>query len=663
MKTKIFYVLFALVLVLGFSLMTATPVYAAAIASTGAGGNWSATGTWAGGVVPTSADTVTITTGSPVTVDVANAACSTLTIGTANGDVTLTFNSGSKLTVSSTLTIGAPGNKTGSINMTNGGTLELGAGVTVADAGTFTAGAGTVAYNASGAQTVDTSFFTAYNNLTLSGSGIKTTTGATVNAILSMEGTATASAAPTYGAAATLQYNTATGRTAGVEWITPFAATGGVIIANTGTITMDAAKVFNASVPLTINSGATLAMSTFLLTLNGNLINNGGATSGSGGVTIAGTAAQSIGGFTNTGTVTMTKTAGTATLTGAMSAGPLTMNGVGGTLNLGSGLTHTVTNVTLTNGTLDCGSSTLNVSGTWTGTTGFTASTGTINYNGSAQAIAAVTYNNLTINQSSGNATLGGAATVNGTLTLTAGNLAVTDPNILTMGASATTTGAKDVTGIVKRTTLVAGTSYTFGNQYTTIDFQNVGTLPTDMSVKITIGSAPAWKTDAVQRTYDIIQNGASGSFGTINLHYLDAELNGNTENTLVLWAYDTPTVIEYGRSNYDLTNNWVGISSLETSYFPTAFGLVVWTLGDSALTNSTWDGSASTVWTNPDNWTNYPDIPGIPSDLADVVIPDASTTPNDPTLGLHSCSRKTDNRKRRNFELSGPLHRYHLWW
>ncbi len=256
-------------------------------------------------------------------------------------------------------------------------------------------------------------------------------------------------------------------------------------------------------------------------------------------------------------------------------------------------------------------------------------------YYGTTQAVGATTYGNLTINQSSGNATLGGAATVNGILTLTAGNLAVTDPNVLTMGASATTTGATDVTGIVKRTTLVATTSYTFGNQYTTIMFRNAGTLPTDMSVKITIGSAPAWKTGAVQRTYDIIQTGASGSVMTIGLHYLDAELNGNTENKLVVWSCQTPftpgTAIEYGRSNYDTTNNWVATSTLAVSYFPTAFGSKAWTLGDSALPNATWNGSSGTDWTTPANWTPS----GVPSDLSDVVIPDASTTPNDPTLGL----------------------------
>jgi hypothetical protein len=119
-------------------------------------------------------------------------------------------------------------------------------------------------------------------------------TSVTVNGILSMEGTATASLAPTYGANAALQYNTAASRTAGVEWITPFAGTGGVIITNSGTITLNAAKVLNASVPLAIRSGATLNSGNFKLTLGGAFTNSGTFTVGTSTVEWNGPAAQSI---------------------------------------------------------------------------------------------------------------------------------------------------------------------------------------------------------------------------------------------------------------------------------------------------------------------------------------------------------------------------------
>ncbi|MDP2691064.1 MAG: hypothetical protein Q8O95_01505 [bacterium] len=311
----------------------------------------------------------------------------------------------------------------------------------------------------------------------------------------------------------------------------------------------------------------------------------------------------------------------------------------GDTLTIGG--TETLTTLDLTiNGTLTSGgNSAYNVGGNWTKNGTFTPSTSTTVFNGtSAQTIsgsASTTFNNLTV----GNTTTGVGAsidsTVNGVLSLSANPSATvgslnTGANTLTMGASATTVGAGDVVGIVKRTTLIADTTYTFGNQYTTIRFENVGTLPTDVSVKITIGSAPAWKTDAIRRTYDLIQTGGSGSYVTINLHYLDAELNGNTENTLVTWDEDPPgPEEEHGRSNYDLTNNWVGISGLPVSYLGTSFGINAWTLGDTLLSSSTWNGSLDTNWQIAGNWTPN----GVPSDLADVVIPDASTTPNDPIL------------------------------
>jgi hypothetical protein len=133
-----------------------------------------------------------------------------------------------------------------------------------------------------------------YNRLRLAGTGANsktiTTASTTVNGELSMEGTATASAAPTYGAAATLHYDTPTARTAGPEWITPFAATGGVIIGNTGAITMNVAKTFstgNPGVPLTIESGATLNSNGLALTLNGIFINNGTFVPGTSTVTFS----------------------------------------------------------------------------------------------------------------------------------------------------------------------------------------------------------------------------------------------------------------------------------------------------------------------------------------------------------------------------------------
>jgi len=262
---------------------------------------------------------------------------------TFSGDITLT--AGSLNCGSSTLTI-----------------TSISASAWNGNGSLFNAENGTVVFAGAGAQTLSANA-TFFNNLTISNAGLKTFSSIpTINGILSMEGAATVSAAPAYGSAATLLYNTATPRAAGVEWITPFVSGGGVVIGNTGTITLNAAKVFNATTPLSVNSGSSLNMSAYLLTLNGNFNNDGGsATGSSGGVTLTGTANQTIDGFTTTGTVLMSKTGGTATLTGNVNGAALTINGPGGTLNLGIGNIHTFSGiVTLTAGILNGGNSTLN---------------------------------------------------------------------------------------------------------------------------------------------------------------------------------------------------------------------------------------------------------------------------------------------------------------
>jgi hypothetical protein len=284
------------------------------------------------------------------------------------------------------------------ITFTGAGILNLGNTVS-AGPPTLTPATGTVNYTRAGVQTP---WATTYNNLTLGGSGAKTIGAITVNGILSMEGTATASAAPTYGVNATLQYNTTSAEITGAEWPATFTAgslTGGVIIQNTGDITLNGAKTLELGMPLTINSGATLNMSTFLLTLNDNFINNSGTLTGTtGGVTITGNAAQSIGAFSTTGMVSSTKSGNTATFTGDISGGGLTINNTGGSiLNLGTTLNHTFGTFVRTAGTLQGNTSTLNISGAITNTAGtFIANTGTVNFTGaSGQTIPPLTYYDL----------------------------------------------------------------------------------------------------------------------------------------------------------------------------------------------------------------------------------------------------------------------------
>jgi hypothetical protein len=182
-----------------------------------------------------------------------------------------------------------------------------------------------------------------------------------------------------------------------------FTTAGDIFIIESGTtMTAGAAWIVGANLTtastLQINSGGTLAMSTFLLTLRSCDFTNAGAYSGSGGVTISGTlVANSVAGFTTTGDVSMTKTAGTATLVGNVNGAGLTINGTGGTLNLGTSLTHTFTGVWAnTAGTLNGGSSTLNIAGAANTSGGtFTAGTALLNYAGTAQTVNSNSFANV----------------------------------------------------------------------------------------------------------------------------------------------------------------------------------------------------------------------------------------------------------------------------
>ena len=396
---------------------------------------------------------------------------------------------------------------------------------------------------------------------------------------------------------------------------------------------------------LTINGGK-VDINGNTLSLNGTITNttSGGLKgSASSNLTISGAVSPSLSfdqttlGTTNVLNNLSINTTASNTVT---ISNPIVVNGtlttaLGQTLNMGTNaLTGTLTTIT-NNGTIATQNTTslpIPSGKTWSGT-------GTVNYNAAAtaQTIVVGTYQNLT-SSSSGGAIAAGNLTVNGILDLPASNPSSTVGSLnmsnytLTMGANATNTGIGDVTGIVTRNSIVINTSYTLGNPYTFIVFPATGTLPTSVSLKTTIGAAPTWKTGAINRVYDFIQTGGSGTKAVMKLHYLDSELNGNVETKLVDWIYNIPstTTVELGSANYNNTNNWIELTNINVAtYFSSSFGVAALTLDESEATSLTWNGSVSDSWTNPANWTPN----ATPSDNTVVYIPDAATTPNDPTL------------------------------
>lgn len=409
----------------------------------------------------------------------------------------------------------------------------------------------------------------------------------------------------------------------------------GTALSIAGDFTLSGSTSATAGAPIsiggnvTIGSGTTFNLSTFNHSLAGNLTNNGGTfTASTGTTTFNGTTLQTI--TSSTGitlnNLSITNTNANVTLgtsTNCSIAGNLTINS-GVVFDLAANSLTAVTGSISNSGTILTQSTSVTPlpSGkTWNGTLEYTAN--------AAQTIVAGTYNNLTMSGSGGTTAVGNI-TVNGILNLSQANPSATKGILdmgsytVLMGPSSTTIGQGDVTGIVRRTTIVANTTYTYGNQYTTINFPNVGTLPSELSLKISIGTAPTWKTGAIKRIYDLVQSGGSNTQALLYSHYLDSELNGNDKNLLVDWVWISPsTKIEYGRSSYNTTDNWVAISNVNVGIFSSVFGAKEITLSPSEILALTWNGSVSTSWVTANNWTPN----GAPSDLTAITIPDAATT------------------------------------
>jgi hypothetical protein len=103
-------------------------------------------------------------------------------------------------------------------------------------------------------------------------------------------------------------------------------------------------------------------------------------------------------------------------------------------------------------------------------------------------------------------------------------------------------------------------------------------------------------------------------------------------ESKLVDWAHinSSNTTLEQGRSSYNTTENWVELTNANIGlYFAPVFDQVYLSLDESEAGNLTWNGSVNNSWTTAANWTPN----ATPSDNSIVYIPDAATTPNDPTL------------------------------
>jgi hypothetical protein len=328
--------------------------------------NWNNTGNWSQGHVPTSGEDVVIPNVVTATIFVNTAAvCNSFTMNGGGLAVTVTISGTNGLTVTGAVSIGAgassAANKVlsvgsgylscGSVNIsatTNAdrnssitvstGTVTVYGNITMGDTndlftftgsgtlnvsgdmsgGTFTASTSTVSFNGYGNPQLVGSY--TYNNLNLAGGGSKTVSGVTVNGILTMQGTATTSAAPTYGASSSLVYSGSSGQVTGPEFLSSMSRP--VTINNSNGVTLNGSKTLNntltfisgnlyttGSYTLTLGSSGTLSGEAADRYLVGNLsvtmnVGSGLSTMGNIGITLL------IG--ADVGTVTVNRVSGTA---------------------------------------------------------------------------------------------------------------------------------------------------------------------------------------------------------------------------------------------------------------------------------------------------------------------------------------------------------------
>ena len=267
------------------------------------------------------------------------------------------------------------------------------------------------------------------------------------------------------------------------------------------------------------------------------------------------------------------------------------VNGAGITVSLASDL-RIAGALTVSNGTFNCGANIVSGTGSFTvapGATlgagspsGVTASGATGNiqtairnfdsganysYNGNFPQNTGSglpsQVNDLTINNSAG-VSLSSDVAVNGLLILTSGDLA-TGSFTLIMGNGSMSSGTGDVVGNVNRADLSGGSTRSFGNPNVQITI-TAGTVSA-MTVNL-IKASPSDFGNSAKRTYTLRDVVGTLGTATIRLHYLDSELNGNSEGSLELWRKDGASWVSQGATARDSTDNWVE-KTLITSFSP----------------------------------------------------------------------------------------------
>ncbi|RZK47659.1 MAG: T9SS type A sorting domain-containing protein, partial [Pedobacter sp.] len=261
----------------------------------------------------------------------------------------------------------------------------------------------------------------------------------------------------------------------------------------------------------------------------------------------------------------------------------------------------------------------------WTNNGTFVAGTGTILFTGTATSNVngATTFNILTLDHVTDAASVVLQSDISAVVVnMTRGKL-LTGTNTATI--TSTRTGNGIILGNIKRThAFVANVSYAFESPYNTIRFASVSGVSS-----VTVSVAPITMTDfpnnaSVHREYNVLVT--AGTYNaTLQLHYEDDELHGNVESNIGLWRFNSPTWTPVGKTGNNTTSNYVeqsGVTNLNGR----------WTLSDNSNVVQ-WNGSISSDWNTPGNWTVTEGSASRPPGPLDIVILGNAVFNHHPTI------------------------------
>jgi fibronectin-binding autotransporter adhesin len=274
--------------------------------------------------------------------------------------------------------------------------------------------------------------------------------------------------------------------------------------------------------------------------------------------------------------------------------------------------------------TFSAGAFTHTLLGSWYNNGTFTAGTSTVQLTGTLNTSinGATTFNTLTVNKLAASVVTLNNNTGAGVVNMTTGSVK-TGSNTLTI--TSTRNGNGIILGTITRIhAFNTGVNYAFEGPDNTVNFTSASGV-TSITVRVTSGALPDYPNNAaINREYHITVP-AGTYLGKLRLHYEDAELNGNDENTMQLVRNTGTGWLPSGKTGNSATTNYVeqtllaGISNR-------------WTI--AAVPNViSWSGAASSDWNNIANWTMVSGLPGFPPGVNDIVQIGVSSFNNQPSI------------------------------